>query len=135
MDSGCNLLWIPCAPCIKCRQQLTPLFDLSKSSSYRNLTCTSCYCRFDPEQTYCDSVGICAYNGNYVDTTSTKGNPWHGRGNGAKIDGYSTPIQVFLDRYYVTLEGISVGEKWLEIVPKAFIRGLSGVGGVIIFLE
>ncbi|KAL7193929.1 hypothetical protein ACSBR2_025549 [Camellia fascicularis] len=73
MDSGSNLVWIQCAPCIKCPKQLTPLFDLSKSSSYRNLTCISCYCRFDPEQTYCDSVGICAYNGNYVDTTSTRG--------------------------------------------------------------
>ncbi|KAF5956552.1 hypothetical protein HYC85_003777 [Camellia sinensis] len=68
MDSGSNLVWIQCAPCIKCPKQLTPL-----SSSYRNQTCISCYCQFDPQQTYCDSVGICAYNGNYVDTISTRG--------------------------------------------------------------
>ncbi|XP_021668888.2 aspartic proteinase CDR1 [Hevea brasiliensis] len=36
-------------------------------------------------------------------------------GDGANIEGYSTPIEVIGGHYYITLEGISVGEKRLVI--------------------
>ncbi|GFZ09908.1 eukaryotic aspartyl protease family protein [Actinidia rufa] len=53
-------------------------------------------------------------------------------GDGAKIEGYSTPMEVFDGQYYLTLEGISVGEKRLEINQMTFKRDSSGGGGLII---
>ncbi|KAL6977844.1 hypothetical protein U1Q18_026627 [Sarracenia purpurea var. burkii] len=53
-------------------------------------------------------------------------------GDGARIDGYSTPLQFDKGLYFVTLEGISVGEKKLDVDPKIFKRGTWGEGGVVI---
>ncbi|KAA8522703.1 hypothetical protein F0562_009135 [Nyssa sinensis] len=53
-------------------------------------------------------------------------------GDGEKIEGYTTPMAVYNDFYYLTLEGISVGEKLLDIDPETFRRTPSGKGGVII---
>ncbi|KAH7834103.1 hypothetical protein Vadar_012760 [Vaccinium darrowii] len=53
-------------------------------------------------------------------------------GDGAKVEGYSTPLQVFGNSYCLTLEGISVGDKQLDINQSIFKRSASGVGGVII---
>ncbi|KAF2285873.1 hypothetical protein GH714_008613 [Hevea brasiliensis] len=55
-----------------------------------------------------DVVFGCSHeNGNYKDRRFT--------GDGANIEGYSTPIEVIGGHYYITLEGISVGEKRLVI--------------------
>lgn len=53
-------------------------------------------------------------------------------GDGAKIEGNPTPLDVFNSYYYLTLEGISVGDKRLNIDPQVFQRKPSGSGGVII---
>ena len=53
-------------------------------------------------------------------------------GDGARIEGPSTPITIFGGYYYVTLESISVGEKKLDISPKVFKVTKKGTGGVII---
>ncbi|KAM3683481.1 hypothetical protein ACJW31_12G150700 [Castanea mollissima] len=53
-------------------------------------------------------------------------------GDGARIEGPSTPITIFGGYYYVTLESISVGEKKLDISPKVFKVTKQGKGGVII---
>ncbi|KAG5524861.1 hypothetical protein RHGRI_031508 [Rhododendron griersonianum] len=201
MDSASDLLWIQCSPCKKCFKQLSPMFDPSKSSTYRNLPCNSLYC---PVNQKCDSVRTCEYHRKYVDTTSTRGtlgieelrfmtsdggtsgvsdvvfgcgvenhaitevangilglspqkeslvsqmgssqfsycignldDPHYEYnhliiGDGAKIEGYSTPLEVFDNTYYLTLEGISVGDKQLDIDPKIFRRSASGDGGVFI---
>lgn len=52
-------------------------------------------------------------------------------GEGAELEGYSTPFETFDGHYYVTLEGISIGEKKLEIDPDVFARTSDG-GGVLI---
>lgn len=52
-------------------------------------------------------------------------------GDGAKMEGTSTPFDTLNGFYYVTLEGISVGEKRLDIEPGVFQRRESGQGGVI----
>ncbi|KAE9446384.1 hypothetical protein C3L33_21718, partial [Rhododendron williamsianum] len=201
MDSASDLLWIQCSPCKTCFKQLSPMFDPSKSSTYRNLPCNSPYCPMDQN---CDSARTCEYRREYVDTTSTHGTLGreelrfvtsdggttsvsdvifgcgfenHGItevasgilglspqkeslisqmdsskfsycigslddphyeynhliiGDGAKIEGYSTPLQVFDNSYHLTLEGISVGDKQLNIDPKMFRRRASGDGGVFI---
>ncbi|KAL5840041.1 hypothetical protein ACOSQ3_012707 [Xanthoceras sorbifolium] len=34
---------------------------------------------------------------------------------GAMVEGYSTPLEISEDLYYITLEGVSVGQRRLEI--------------------
>lgn len=52
-------------------------------------------------------------------------------GEGARFEGYITPIEVVNGNYYMILEGISVGANKLDIDPSIFTRvetvGLSGV--------
>ncbi|KAI9192641.1 hypothetical protein LWI28_025951 [Acer negundo] len=47
---------------------------------------------------------------------------------GAVIEGYSTPIEIANGLYYLTLEGISIGEKRLEIDSEIFKRTSSNNG-------
>ncbi|CAN6547475.1 unnamed protein product [Malus baccata var. baccata] len=53
-------------------------------------------------------------------------------GDGVKIEGTSTPIQVYNELYYLTLESISLTERRLEIDPEIFKRTESGSGGTVI---
>ncbi|KAF7838005.1 aspartic proteinase CDR1-like [Senna tora] len=53
-------------------------------------------------------------------------------GEGADVDGDQTPLEVFNGLYYLGLEGVSVGEKRLEIDPNVFKRTQEGKGGVVI---
>ncbi|XP_028751359.1 aspartyl protease UND-like [Neltuma alba] len=53
-------------------------------------------------------------------------------GEGARLEGDSTPLEVFNDLYHVRLESISVGEKQLDIDPCIFKRTPEGKGGVVI---
>ncbi|KAM1833158.1 hypothetical protein ACFX13_023009 [Malus domestica] len=53
-------------------------------------------------------------------------------GDGAKIEGTLTPIQVYNELYYLTLESISLAERRLEIDPEIFKRTESGSGGTVI---
>ncbi|XXG43950.1 hypothetical protein AAC387_Pa01g3867 [Persea americana] len=43
-DTGSDLIWTQCLPCESCCEQVAPLFDPSKSSTYRNLSCNSSMC-------------------------------------------------------------------------------------------
>ncbi|VVA28290.1 PREDICTED: aspartic [Prunus dulcis] len=52
-------------------------------------------------------------------------------GDGAKIEGLSTPLEVYNDLYYLTLGGISLSERRLEIDPEIFKRTPSGTGGTV----
>ncbi|XP_022731223.1 aspartic proteinase CDR1 [Durio zibethinus] len=53
-------------------------------------------------------------------------------GDGAMFEGDSTPLEVIDGRYYITLEGISVGEKRLIIDSNIFKRKTWKKSGVII---
>ncbi|XP_023515827.1 aspartic proteinase CDR1-like isoform X1 [Cucurbita pepo subsp. pepo] len=53
-------------------------------------------------------------------------------GEGAYVEGDSTPLEIHFGHYYVNLEGISVGTKRLNIDPKAFQMTWDGRGGVLI---
>jgi hypothetical protein len=39
MDTGSDLNWLQCAPCLDCFEQRGPVFDPAVSTSYRNVTC------------------------------------------------------------------------------------------------
>ncbi len=54
-------------------------------------------------------------------------------GDGAKIEGPSTPLEILDGLYYLTLEGISVDQENLDISPEVFKRSpYNNFGGVII---
>ncbi|KAL3586394.1 hypothetical protein D5086_013261 [Populus alba] len=67
MDSGSSLLWIQCAPCKSCSQQIIgQMFDPSISSTYGSLSCKNIICRYAPSGE-CDSSSQCVYNQTYVE--------------------------------------------------------------------
>lgn len=45
MDTGSDLNWLQCAPCLDCFEQSGPIFDPAASISYRNVTCGDERCR------------------------------------------------------------------------------------------
>lgn len=48
MDTGSDLIWTQCKPCLRCFSQPTPVFDLKKSSSYSNVSCSNKLCEALP---------------------------------------------------------------------------------------
>ncbi|XP_037467461.1 aspartic proteinase nepenthesin-2-like [Triticum dicoccoides] len=44
MDTGSDLNWVQCAPCLDCFEQSGPVFDPAASTSYRNVTCGDARC-------------------------------------------------------------------------------------------
>ncbi|KAI4332290.1 hypothetical protein L6164_017212 [Bauhinia variegata] len=71
-DTGSDLIWSQCQPCTQCYNQTGPLFDPKKSSTYRNLPCSSEQCQ-SLEQPSCSSDG-CHYSYQYGDQSYSMGN-------------------------------------------------------------
>jgi hypothetical protein len=53
-------------------------------------------------------------------------------GDGAKVEGLSTPLEILGGLYFLTLQSISVGETNLNISPNVFQRPPNRLGGVVI---
>ncbi|XP_061361955.1 aspartic proteinase CDR1-like [Gastrolobium bilobum] len=53
-------------------------------------------------------------------------------GEGADLEGSATHFQVLHGMYYITMKGISIGEKRLDIDPATFEIKENGTGGVIL---
>lgn len=70
LDTGSDLIWTQCKPCVQCFQQPTPIFDPSKSSTYSKLACSSNLCEALPTSS-CKSD--CEYLYTYGDSSSTQG--------------------------------------------------------------
>ncbi|KAI8014106.1 Aspartic proteinase nepenthesin-2, partial [Camellia lanceoleosa] len=68
-----KLFWVQCHPCINCFEQLSTIFDPSKSSTYDNISCNSTSCVSDTLQENCVSVTSCPYHYKYVDSSTTRG--------------------------------------------------------------
>jgi len=45
LDTGSDITWLQCRPCQSCFKQSTPIFDPSKSKTYKTISCTSNVCR------------------------------------------------------------------------------------------
>ncbi|GAB2215349.1 hypothetical protein Droror1_Dr00019732 [Drosera rotundifolia] len=60
LDTGSDLIWTQCEPCNSCFQQSAPIFDPSKSSTYKNLSCSSYLCQV-LSGTYCMNTCIYQY--------------------------------------------------------------------------
>ncbi|KAK9270689.1 hypothetical protein L1049_026271 [Liquidambar formosana] len=72
MDTGSDLIWTQCKPCVNCFNQPTPIFDPRKSSSFSKISCSAELCRSLGNDSKCDNNG-CEYNYYYADDTTSKG--------------------------------------------------------------
>ncbi|OWM89746.1 hypothetical protein CDL15_Pgr024494 [Punica granatum] len=70
-DTGSDLIWTQCEPCTNCFQQVDPLFDPQKSSTYRDVSCTSSTCS-SLGSTSCGG-NTCQYFRSYGDKSYTRG--------------------------------------------------------------
>ncbi|XP_042487363.1 aspartic proteinase CDR1-like [Macadamia integrifolia] len=71
-DTGSDLIWIQCKPCVPCYKQVAPLFDPTKSSTYKNISCHTQECDLLESYT-CSSEGSCGYEYSYGDDSFTLG--------------------------------------------------------------
>ncbi|KAF7150569.1 hypothetical protein RHSIM_Rhsim02G0214300 [Rhododendron simsii] len=60
MDTGSDLIWTQCQPCLMCVPQPVPLFDPKKSSSFSNVSCSSKLC-LDLKISDCNPFYGCVY--------------------------------------------------------------------------
>lgn len=74
-DTGSDLIWTQCKPCTRCYTQNDPLFDSSKSSTYKKVSCPTSLCT-SLYGTACSSSGskpVCKYSASYGDGSFSNG--------------------------------------------------------------
>ncbi|XP_068640388.1 protein ASPARTIC PROTEASE IN GUARD CELL 2-like [Aristolochia californica] len=71
IDSGSDIVWVQCQPCVQCYRQADPVFDPSKSASFAGVACGSSVCG-RLENGGCHA-GRCRYEVSYGDGSYTKG--------------------------------------------------------------
>ncbi|MQL77320.1 hypothetical protein Taro_009707 [Colocasia esculenta] len=95
VDTGSDLTWVQCKPCLYCYNQKDPLFDPSTSSSYKPIPCNSATC--GSLQLPAGAMGGCSmnqtsckYSLSYGDGSYTRGELAHERINlaGTTVDGF-----------------------------------------------
>ncbi|CAN0829702.1 Aspartic proteinase CDR1 [Linum grandiflorum] len=74
-DTGSDIIWTQCKPCIDCYKQDAPVYDPKFSSTYRPVPCSSKACALLADDGgFCQSHGdICQYQATYGDGSHTKG--------------------------------------------------------------
>ncbi|KNA10454.1 hypothetical protein SOVF_144280 [Spinacia oleracea] len=74
VDTGSDLIWTQCQPCVKCYKQKLPIFNPIKSSTYKVQPCNSKACHYlDPSQGSCTARDTCTYSYSYGDHSHTSG--------------------------------------------------------------
>ncbi|WOL20042.1 hypothetical protein Cni_G28844 [Canna indica] len=71
VDTGSDLVWTQCEPCVLCYDQRTPIFDPSKSSTFAKIPCAGELCEA-LERRSCNASS-CHYTYNYADLSYTEG--------------------------------------------------------------
>ncbi|KAJ8438705.1 hypothetical protein Cgig2_013751 [Carnegiea gigantea] len=72
-DTGSDLIWIQCQPCVQCYHQKLPIFDPRKSSSYKVESCDSDACQELSSRSTCTQRNTCKYSYAYGDQSQTEG--------------------------------------------------------------
>ena len=67
-----DVTWLQCQPCQSCFKQTTPIFNPSKSKTYKTISCTSNTCG-SVQGTCAASTGSCKYDSSYADGTFSQG--------------------------------------------------------------
>ena len=77
IDTGSEISWAQCTPCVLCYQQILPIFNPAKSSSYRSIGCQNPDCAFNATNgglLICsEGDQSCAYEVGYGDGSFTLG--------------------------------------------------------------
>ncbi|KAG6601726.1 Aspartic proteinase CDR1, partial [Cucurbita argyrosperma subsp. sororia] len=63
--TGSDLFWAQCRPCAKCYRQTNPIYDPSKSSTFRTLSCKSPQCHLRGSGAACSGTDTCKYGYGY----------------------------------------------------------------------
>jgi hypothetical protein len=71
-DTGSDIVWLQCEPCKNCYKQTTPIFNPSKSSSYKNIPCLSKLCQ-SMDDISCSDQNSCQYSTFYGDQSHSLG--------------------------------------------------------------
>ncbi|KAI0501713.1 hypothetical protein KFK09_016658 [Dendrobium nobile] len=71
-DTGSDLTWTQCVPCINCYTQKNPFYDPTQSSTFTDILCNSSYCT-KLDKFGCSSTSTCLYEEEYADHSSTNG--------------------------------------------------------------
>ncbi|XP_047180698.1 aspartic proteinase CDR1-like [Vigna umbellata] len=74
LDTGSDIIWLQCVPCRNCFIQVTPLFNPSKSTTYKTIPCKSTLCH-SVLGTSCSSsiTKNCKYDISYGDGSFSQG--------------------------------------------------------------
>ncbi|KAK4414368.1 Aspartic proteinase CDR1 [Sesamum alatum] len=73
-DTGSDITWTQCQPCLKCFKQELPLFRPNSSSTYRKIPCNAANCTSLSEITFCSvRRKKCLYDEEYGDGSFTQG--------------------------------------------------------------
>ncbi|KAG5563116.1 hypothetical protein RHGRI_005760 [Rhododendron griersonianum] len=72
-DTGSDVTWVQCQPCISCYQQQEPIFNPSASQTYKNISCTAPQCSQDLKLGCTRTTKTCIYVVIYGDSSFTIG--------------------------------------------------------------
>ncbi|KAA0039978.1 aspartic proteinase CDR1-like [Cucumis melo var. makuwa] len=73
-DTGSDIIWTQCEPCIDCYKQDAPMFNPSKSTTYSKVSCSSPICSFTgDDRRSCSSTSECMYSISYGDNSHSEG--------------------------------------------------------------
>ncbi|WVZ02886.1 hypothetical protein V8G54_023692 [Vigna mungo] len=98
LDTGSDITWLQCQPCKRCYKQITPIFDPSKSKTYKTVSCTTATCR-SVQGTSCPSANSsCKYSISYADWSYSQGD--------LSLD---TLTLLSINGYLVKIPGIVIG--------------------------
>ncbi|CAJ1978069.1 unnamed protein product [Sphenostylis stenocarpa] len=135
VDTGSDIVWLQCHPCKTCYNQITPIFNPSKSNTFKTLPYSSATCKLVPG-TSCSSHkgGICEYSISYADGTYSQGDLIGetltlGSTNGSSVQLPRTVIGCGRDNRFSSEEKSS-GIVGLGLGPLSLISQLSSsIGG------
>jgi hypothetical protein len=73
IDTGSDYVWLQCKPCNICYNQTSPIFNPSKSSSYKKISCSSRTCKSVENSSCYHDDDACEYTSRYGDGSYSQG--------------------------------------------------------------
>ncbi|KAJ0967300.1 hypothetical protein J5N97_024217 [Dioscorea zingiberensis] len=119
-DTGSNMLWLQCLPCTECYAQGPPIFDPSKSSSFKRLACFSSACEKIPGNECSMDGKRCTYDIRYADGSLSIGE--------VAYEDFIFPTSDSGDVGFFRLKGMVFGCGHRN--EGTFIRSMEGVAGM-----
>ncbi|BFI20176.1 aspartyl protease family protein [Marchantia polymorpha subsp. ruderalis] len=119
-DTGSDLIWVQCPPCVSCYSQIGPIFAPQDSSTYAPLSCVADECQMIPAPLNftcsAEAPVDCAYAYSYADQSITEG----------VFSTDTATMNVSKDGQTVRISNVAFGCGNFNVGPS-----LKGAGGVI----